>query len=83
MFVADTTSFHVLPLSVLTCHCTVGKGLPLAAETNVAGLPAQTACEAGWVVTTGISAAGSLQLKLISFKTGVSAVLVAANSALY
>ena len=55
----------------------------MAAETKLAGLPVQTDCEAGSVVTTGISETGSLQLKLISFNTGVNAVLLVANTALY
>jgi hypothetical protein len=36
-----------------TCHCTVGAGLPEAAETNVAELPLTTVWLAGLVVTEG------------------------------
>ena len=38
---------------VLSCHCTVGAGLPLAAELKLAVKPAHLVCEAGWVVTVG------------------------------
>ena len=33
-------SVKVTPPSVLTCHCTVGVGVPLAAAVKVTGLPA-------------------------------------------
>ena len=38
---------------VLTCHCTVGLGVPLAAAVNVAVLPAVTVWSPGCVVTAG------------------------------
>ena len=41
------------PPSVLSCHCTVGVGLPLAAAVNVAVWPAVTVWLVGWVVITG------------------------------
>ena len=44
---------NVTPLSVLTCHCTVGLGAPLAAAVNVALVPVFTAWLAGCSVTTG------------------------------
>src|SRR5207245_2207712 len=40
--VAPPTLLNVTPLSVLTCHCTVGVGLPLAAAVKLALLPADT-----------------------------------------
>jgi len=39
--------------AALTCHCTVGVGVPLAAAVNVTVLPAVVALFVGWVVTTG------------------------------
>jgi hypothetical protein len=42
--------------SVLTCHCTVGVGFPLAAAVNVAVCPALTVVFAGFAVTTGPTA---------------------------
>ena len=38
---------------MLTCHCTVGPGLPLAAALNVASPPAHTVRFVGLLVTTG------------------------------
>src|ERR1051326_6489017 len=43
----------LLPPSVLTCHCTLGAGLLLAATVKVAVLLLHTVCETGWVLTTG------------------------------
>src|SRR5271166_4710107 len=53
VLVAPVMSLKVEPLSVLTCHCTVGVGLPLAAAVKVAVWPAVTVWLAGWVVTEG------------------------------
>ena len=44
--------FQVVPL-VLSCHCTVGAGLPLAAEIKLAVKPAHLVCVDGCVVTAG------------------------------
>src|SRR5579871_2272112 len=44
---------NVAPPLVLTCHCTVGVGLPLAAAVNVAVDPALTLWLVGFVVTVG------------------------------
>src|SRR5258708_40096302 len=41
--VAPGRMLKVAPLSVLTCHCTVGVGEPVAAAVNVAVWPAVTA----------------------------------------
>ena len=51
--VAPVISVKVMPPSVLTCHCTVGVGVPLAAAVKVTGLPAVIVWLVGWVVTTG------------------------------
>jgi hypothetical protein len=40
--VAPLTLLKVAPLSVLTCHCTVGAGFPLAVAVKVAVAPATT-----------------------------------------
>ena len=40
--VAPVTSVNDVPLFVLTCHCTVGDGDPLAAAENDALAPAAT-----------------------------------------
>ena len=44
---------NVVPLSLLTSHCTVRAGLPLAAAVKVAVPPALTVWLAGFVVTVG------------------------------
>ena len=44
-------ALNVVPPLVLTSHCTVGVGLPLAAAVKVAVLPALTVWSAGFVVT--------------------------------
>src|ERR1700736_6488152 len=41
------------PLSMESCHCTVGAGCPPAVTVNVAVDPAQIVCVAGFPVTTG------------------------------
>ena len=51
--VAPGMSLKVLPPSVLTCHCTVGVGLPLAAAVKVAVSPALTVRFVGFVVIVG------------------------------
>ena len=52
LLVAPVMLLHEKPL-VLTCHCTVGAGLPLAAELKLAFEPAHLVWEEGWVVTIG------------------------------
>src|SRR5579871_3026537 len=44
---------HVEPLLVLSCHWTVGVGVPDAAAVNVAVWPAATVWLVGWVVMAG------------------------------
>src|SRR4030081_3770272 len=46
-------SLKVTPLSVESCHCTVGAGWPLAAAVKVTFEPAQMVWVSGLVVTTG------------------------------
>jgi len=53
--VAPPMLFQIVP-SVLTCHCTVGAGLPLAAELKLALNPEHLVCETGCVVTDGDTA---------------------------
>jgi hypothetical protein len=53
VLVAPGILLNDAPPLVLTCHCTVGVGLPPAAAVKVA-LPLMTVCEAGLVVTTGV-----------------------------
>lgn len=50
--VAPDMFVQVVPL-VLDCHCTVGDGVPLAAEVKLAFAPAHLVCDAGCVVTAG------------------------------
>ncbi len=57
--VAPATFVKVVPPLVLTCHWTVGVGLPLAAAVNVAVFPALTLWFVGLVVTTGAANAGN------------------------
>src|SRR5258707_11833359 len=52
VLVAPPMSVKVMP-SVLTCHCTVGDGLPLAAAVKLARAPAHTVVLTGLVVTAG------------------------------
>jgi hypothetical protein len=51
--VAPATSLKVAPPSVLTCHWTVGAGLPPAAAVKEAPLPVQTVWLVGFVVIAG------------------------------
>src|SRR6266478_1536266 len=51
--VAPETLPNVVPPSVLTCHCTVGVGEPVAAAVKVAVWPTVTVRFAGWVVIVG------------------------------
>ena len=53
MLVAPLMLLQVEPPSMLTCHCTVGVGLPVAAAVKVAVCPALTVTLAGLVVTVG------------------------------
>jgi hypothetical protein len=52
--VAPETLLNVVPPSVLTCHCTVGVGEPVAAAVKVAVWPAATVWLAGCVVIVGV-----------------------------
>jgi hypothetical protein len=54
LLVAPAILFQVVPL-VLDCHCTVGAGLPLAAELKFTTDPAHAACDAGCKEIAGIA----------------------------
>jgi len=51
--VAPAMLVNVVPPLVLTCHCTVGVGLPDAAAVNVAVVPTPMDWFAGFSVTNG------------------------------
>ena len=53
MDVAPVKFVNVVPPFVLTCHCTVGVGVPVAAAVNVAFAPAATVALVGLVVIVG------------------------------
>jgi hypothetical protein len=59
--VAPLISFQIVPF-VLSCHCTVGAGVPLAAEVKLTLAPAHRVWEVGWVVTVGGILAGAAVL---------------------
>src|SRR4029077_12372922 len=52
--VAPETLLNVTPPSVLTCHCTVGVGEPVAAAVKVAVWPAVTVWFVGCTVMVGV-----------------------------
>ena len=52
LFVAPVMLVNPLPL--LACHCSVGAGVPLAADVNDTDVPAQTFVLNGSVVTLGL-----------------------------
>src|SRR5208283_2123117 len=56
--VAPLTLLNVAPPSVLTCHCTVGAGVPLAAAVKLALPAAVTVWLVGFVVTVGAEFVG-------------------------
>ena len=56
MLVAPVMLAHVEPPLVLTCHCTVGVGLPIAMAVKVAETPALTDAVVGLVVMIGAPA---------------------------
>src|SRR5438309_1331127 len=59
------------PPLLLTCHCTVGAGFPLAVAVKVTELPAVTVWLFGWIVMAGVV-----------FTMRVTAVVVALPAAL-
>jgi hypothetical protein len=69
--VAPEIFVNVVPPFVLTCHCTVGVGDPLAAAVNVAVAPALTVAFAGLVVIAGaeftVSVAAAVVAELTLF----------------
>ena len=74
VLVAPAMSLKVVPPSVLTCHCTVGVGLPLAAAVKVAVCPAVTVWFVGFVVIAGAWVACSVvRVKFVELYTGTRA----------
>ncbi len=69
--VAPVISVQVLPLLVLTCHCTVGVGLPEAAALKVTWVPALTDLLAGWKVITGAESGIGLTVRVAAFVVAV------------
>ena len=63
--VAPAMFVNVTP-SVLTCHCTVGVGVPLAAAVNVAMAPLATLMLAGFVVITGAAVTVKVAAALVA-----------------
>ena len=51
--VAPEILVKLVPLFVLTCHCTVGAGVPLAVAIKVAVPPTATVCASGCLVIAG------------------------------
>ncbi len=81
--VAPEMSAHVAPPSVLTCHRTVGAGVPDAAAVNVATAPACTLWLAGCSVTTGAACVGEPTTTvpiLTSFVVSVTVLCAATTS---
>ena len=64
MFVAPEISLQLEPLLKLTCHCTVGVGLPVAAAEKLAVEPVVTVVLLGCSVIKG--AAGVLSLLTVN-----------------
>ena len=62
-------ALNVVPPSVLTCHCTRGRGLPLAAAVKVAVSPASTVWLAGFVVTLGRNPPSTWRRVLVAVPT--------------
>src|SRR5882672_7279422 len=65
--------------SVLTCHCTVGVGEPVAAAVKVAVWPAVTVWFVGWVVIVG--SVGEFTVSVAALVVAVPAEFV--NTARY
>src|SRR5688572_27156608 len=53
-FVAPVILVHAVPL-VLTCHCTVGAGEPVAPEVKLVFAPAHRVCDEGCTVMAGLT----------------------------
>jgi hypothetical protein len=75
--VAPGMFVKLAPLLVLTCHCTVGAGLPLAPAVKVTLLPALTLWLAGFAVIAG----GVLTVSVAALVIAVPALLM--NTARY
>src|SRR6516225_6677449 len=66
VLVAPLMLVNVLPPSVLTCHCTVGVGLPVAVAMNETLPPAVTVWLAGFVVMVGVNWTVSVAAVLVT-----------------
>src|SRR5258706_3923250 len=51
---------------VLTCHCTVGAGLPLEAAVKLTGAPSHAVVSLGFVVTVGAVLTGSVAAVVVA-----------------
>ncbi len=70
--VAPGMSVNVAPPLMLTCHCTLGAGVPLAAAVNVAVWPWLTVRFVGFVVTAG----ATLTVRVAAFDVAVLTTFV-------
>ena len=77
VLVAPGISLQLVPLLVLTCHCTVGVGVPVADAVKVAVPPEHVVTFDGCVVITG----EGLMVSVAGFVVADPQVLV--NTALY
>lgn len=73
--VAPDRLLNVAPPSMLTCHCTVGVGVPLAAAVKLTLAPAVTVWLVGLVVTTG-GAGAELTVKVAAVVVALPTELV-------
>ena len=69
VLVAPLMLLQVEPPSVLTCHCTVGVGLPVAAAVKVTLWPALTVALLGLVVTLGAYCTVNVALAVVAEPT--------------
>src|SRR6185437_141037 len=75
VLVAPPMSVKVPPPSVLTCHCTVGAGVPLADAVKVAVPPTGTDWFDGWPVMVGATVA-ALTVRVAAVVVALPALLV-------
>ena len=77
--VAPAILFQLVPLSVLTCHCREGVGLPLAAAVKVTVAPETTVELTGCVVTAGAAAVEIERLAELVVNVPMELVISALN----
>jgi hypothetical protein len=73
--VAPLTLLNVAPPSVLTCHCTVGVGVPVAAAVKLVVAPTVSVSLVGFPVIAG----GTFTVTVVDAVTAVPAALVTVN----